>query len=204
MKKILLGMMPLMALLLLGSCTGEQRSDGVCHIHGTIPADYNGKRIFLVPLTGPATAANVDSVVVENGRFEFQSDTMMMGKILLDYHFRYGVQTLLVVVEPGDVTVSIDSVSHGGGTLQNDSLERWKRVTEVHNRELASLRRSGMSAEADSIHLRYKKYTRRLADNLPEGLLRDFLASLYPLTYKKKMPDGRVVTIDSDTNEEVK
>lgn len=33
--------------------------------------------------------------------------------------------------------------------------------------------------------------------------LGDFLKGLYPLTYKRKFPDGRIVTMNADTNEEI-
>ena len=113
--------------------------------------------------------------------------------------------------------VIIDSVSHAVGTPQNDSLEKWKVRTEMHNRESAkmykyidNLRKQGDSVQAkyirqraDSFHLAYKNYTRQMAENLKEGVLHDFLKDLYPLTYKRKLPDGRIVTINADTNEEI-
>jgi hypothetical protein len=61
-----------------------------------------------------------------------------------------------------------------------------------------------LAQRADSFHLAYKNYTRRLAKNLKEGVLYDFLKEMYPLTYQRKYPDGRVVTINADTNEEIK
>ena len=49
----------------------------------------------------------------------------------------------------------------------------------------------------------YKNYTRQMVENLKEGVLHDFLKDLYPLTYKRKLPDGRIVTMNADTNEEI-
>lgn len=207
MKRFLLFSLAVALLTLVAACDGGKsaKQAGVCRIHGVASnPNLEGKRIFLVPLVGPATAANVDSIEIHQGRFEFQTDTMMMAKILIDYHFRDGFQPLLVVVEPGDVDVVIDSVSSAKGTPQNDSLQQWKIMTERHNFMLAQLRRTGKNAEADSVHLTHKKATRRMAANMKEGLLHDFLEGLYPLTYQKKMPDGRIVTINSDTHEEVK
>ena len=103
------------------------------------------------------------------------------------------------------------------GTPQNDSLEKWKFRTEMHNRELfkmrkyiAELKNQGDSTQAkyieqraDSFHLVYKNYTRQLAKNMKEGVLHDFLSNMFPLTYKRKFPDGRVVTMNADTNEEI-
>ena len=103
------------------------------------------------------------------------------------------------------------------GTPQNDSLEKWKVRTEIHNRELGKMRRYILNLQkqgdtvqakyiqqrADSFHLVYKNYSRQLAENMKEGILHDFLKNQFPLTYKRKMPDGRVATMNADTNEEI-
>lgn len=196
----------------------QQASDGKCHISGTVNGEqYEGKRIFLVPLYGPATAETVDSMEITNGKFHFEPDSVQMYKILLDYHYRMGLQPLIVVGEPGNITVTIDSVSHATGTPQNDSLEQWKAQTEIHNRQYGQLRRhiaeltkQGDTAQAnyvkqraDSFHLYYKNYTRQMAKNMEGTTLGDFLKALFPLTYKRQMPDGRIVTMNADTNEEI-
>jgi hypothetical protein len=219
MKKILLCFVAVAAATMFFSC---QQNDGKCHIEGTVNGEqYEGKRIFVVPMNGPTTAEYVDSMEIKDGKFsftkDFTKDTMQMYKILLDYHYRFGLQPLLVVGEPGTVRVIIDTVSHAVGTPQNDSLEQWKVRTEIHNRQLMLMRRNmadlqmkGDSVQAkyiqqraDSFHLVYKKYTRQMAKSLEGKVLGDFLKGLYPLTYKRKYPDGRVVTIDADTNEEI-
>lgn len=219
MKKILLCFVAVAAATMFFSC---QQNDGKCHIEGTVNGEqYEGKRVFVVPMSGPTTAEYVDSMEIKDGKFsftkDFTKDTMQMYKILLDYHYRFGLQPLLVVGEPGTVRVTIDTVSHAVGTPQNDSLEQWKVRTEIHNRQLMLMRRNmadlqmkGDSVQAkyiqqraDSFHLVYKKYTRQMAKSLEGKVLGDFLKGLYPLTYKRKYPDGRVVTIDADTNEEI-
>ena len=194
MKKILLCFMVVTAMALLYSC--QQSNGGKCHIVGTVHGEaYEGKRIFLVPLNGPATAETV----------------------VLDYHYRAGLQQLIVVSEPGTIQVTIDSISHATGTPQNDSLEQWKIQTEIHNRQLGMMRKNIVSLNkqgdslqakyiqqrADSFHLVYKNYTRQLAKNMEGSVLGDFLMSLYPLTYKRQLPDGRIVTMNADTNEEI-
>jgi hypothetical protein len=77
-------------------------------------------------------------------------------------------------------------------------------------RNMADLRLKGDTVQAkyiqqraDSFHLVYKNYTRQMARNLDGQVLGDFLKTLYPLTYKRKMPDGSVKTFNLDTNEEV-
>ena len=203
-------------LLLFGSC--QQSNDWKCHIEGTVNGEqYEGKRIFLVPNSGPATMETVDSMEIKDGKFHFEPDSVQMYKILLDYHYRIGLQPLLIVGEPGTINVTIDSISHATGTPQNDSLEQWKIQTEIHNRQLGMMRKNmaelnkrGDSLQAkyiqqraDSFHLVYKNYTRQLAKNMEGSVLGNFLNSLYPLTYKRQLPDGRIVTMNADTNEEI-
>jgi hypothetical protein len=200
----------------------QQKSDGLCHIEGVVNGEqYEGKRIFVVPMFGPKTAEYVDSMEITNGKFsftkDFTKDTMQMYKILLDYHYRFGLQPLLIVGEPGTIRITIDSISHATGTPQNDSLEKWKVQTEIHNLQLGRMRKNitelqktGDTAQAnyikqraDSFHLVYKNNTRRMAKNLEGSVLGNFLKTMYPLTYKKKMSDGRIVTMNADTNEEI-
>jgi hypothetical protein len=206
---------------MLFSCQ-QTVNDGKCNIEGVVNGEqYEGKRIFVVPLFGPKTAEYVDSMEITDGKFhftkDFTKDTVQMYKILLDYHYRLGVQPLLIVGEPGTVNIVIDSVSHATGTPQNDSLEQWKVRTEIHNVQLGKMRKNIVSLQkqgdsvqakyiqqrADSFHLVYKNYTRQMAKSLNGTVLGDFLKSLYPLTYKRKYPDGRVVTMNADTNEEI-
>lgn len=205
MKRIVFYSMVAVLLLTVAACSKKEQPAGRCHIVGVAPnPTLEGKRIFLVPFSGPATAETVDSIEIHDGKFEFDTDTLMMAKILIDYHYRLGFQPLLVVVEPGEVKVVVDSISSASGTPQNDSLQVWKETTERHNAQLMSLRKNNMNAQADSVHLAYKKYTRQMAANMKEGLLHDFLNSLYPLTYKRKLSDGRTITVNADTNEEIK
>ena len=216
MKKILLCLMAIAVVTMFYSC--QQANDGKCHISGTVNGEeYEGKRIFLVPFSGPATAETVDSMEITNGKFHFEPDSMQMYKILLDYHYRMGLQPLIVVGEPGNITVTVDSVSHATGTPQNDSLEQWKMQTEIHNRQYGLMRKnvadlskrgdtlqaSYIKQRADSFHLVYKNYTRQLAKNMEGTTLGNFLKELFPLTYKRQLPDGRVVTMNADTHEEI-
>lgn len=217
MRKILLCFIALAAVTMMFSC--QSANNGKCRINGVVNGEqYEGKRIFLVPMYGPKTAEYVDSMEITNGQFHFEPDSAQMYKILLDYHYRFGLQPLLIVGEPGTIEVIIDSISHATGTPQNDSLEKWKVQTEIHNMQLAKMRKNiadlqmkgdtvqaqYLAQRADSFHLAYKNYTRQLAKNLKEGVLYDFLKEMYPLTYQRKYPDGRVVTINADTNEEKK
>ncbi len=215
MKKILWCVMAMAVMTMFYSC---KQNSNVCRIQGVVNGEqFEGKRIFLVPFTGPKTAETVDSMEIKDGKFHFETDSMQMYKLLIDLRFRVGIQPLLVIGEPGEVRVVIDSVSHAMGTPQNDSLEKWKARTEIHNRELGKMRRyiadlqqqgdtvraKYIQQRADSFHLVYKNYSRQMAENLKEGVLHDFLKDMFPLTYQRKYPDGRVVTMNADTNEEI-
>lgn len=214
MRKLLLCFMAATAMMMLDSC----QQNNLCKIEGVVNGEkYEGKRIFLIPLNGPKTAETVDSVEIKDGKFAFTTDSMQMYKILLDLRFRFGVQPLIVVGEPGTIQVTIDTISHAVGTPQNDSLEQWKVQTEMHNRQYGLMRRNiaelskkgdtiqanYIKQRADSFHLVYKNYTRQMAKNLEGTVLGDFLKDLFPLTYKRKYPDGRVVTMNADTNEDI-
>jgi hypothetical protein len=216
MKKMLTCLMTVAVVGLFFGC--QKTNDGKCIVEGVVNGEqYEGKRVFLVPLTGPATAETVDSMEITNGKFHFEPDSLQMYKVLLDYHYRLGLETVLLVGEPGTIKVVLDSVSHATGTPQNDSLDKWKTLTEMHNhrlrlmgRNIQELKKQGdtvqaayMKQRADSFHLVYKKQTRAMAENLKEGPLHEFLKGLYPLTYKRKYPDGRIVLMNADTNEEI-
>ena len=146
----------LLTFLLLSAC--QQVNDGKFHVEGVVNGEqYEGKRIFIVPLYGKKTAEYVDSMEITNGKFHFTKDSMQMYKILLDYHYRMGIQPLLVVGEPGTIKVVIDSVSHASGTPQNDSLEKWKVRTEMHNRELGKMRKFivDLKKQCDTVQAKY-------------------------------------------------
>ena len=72
------------------------------------------------------------------------------------------------------------------------------------------MRERGLFEKADTIEqqgyecrMAYKRYSRQLAENMKEGVLHDFIMELFPLTYKRKMPDGSIKTFNADTNEEI-
>lgn len=215
MRKILFFSMMAVAAMVFVACQESK----VCKIHGTVVGEqYEGKRIFLVPFSGPATAETVDSIEIKDGKFEFTPDSMQIYKILLDYHYRFGTQPLIVVAEPGDIQVTIDTISSAVGTPQNDSLQVWKEMTEKNRSQFTAMMRladakkkqndtvqaAAIKKQADAMRLAYKNRTRQMASNMEGTILGDFLKGMFPLTYKRTMPDGTVVTMDADTNEPVK
>lgn len=209
-----LGLLGLIVLVGFVSCQKE-KYDGKCHITGTVVGEqYEGKRIFLVPFEGPATAETVDSMEITNGTFHFEPDSVQMYKILLDYHFRMGLQPLLVIGEPGTIEVTIDSISSAHGTPQNDSLETWKKLTEEYQKSAAVMRnmakntqdtvqKASIEEQLKIIRLTYRVRSRQIAGSMEGTVLGNFLTGMFPKTYKKEMPDGSIVEIDTDTNEPI-
>lgn len=210
MRKQCLFYLTLLTVVLVGC--GEK--EGVCHIQGTLPNEkYNGKYIYLIAEDRTIRdSVGIDSVMVENQRFEFETTKHMMCIIRMDWHYRFGLQDLLIVAEPGEVQVTIDSVSSGGGTPNNDVLQQWKQLTEVHGKQYGqlisfyqdahfsgdSVRAKTVKAHADSVHTAYKERTRQMAAGLPEGPLKDFLGSRYPTSYQRRLPDGTVEEVPID------
>lgn len=210
-KNQLLGTLAFLSLL-AGACHTVNDNDGQCHIYGTVNPKFEGKKIFLVPQQGPAVAETVDSVVIKGGRFAFHVNPGEMKIIRIDYHFRTGVEELLVVAEPGRIEVNIDSISHGGGTPQNDSLQQWKEYTMAHTERVIPYRirlreavKQGNKAEQerltqviDSLQRDYRRHSRQLARQLKEGIFHDFLTRQFPSTIKRRMPDGTVEVVPYD------
>ena len=205
----------LAAALVIVGCTG--RDNGMCYIHGTISNKYDGKKIFMKPFQGLSKSETVDSVVIKDGKFEFESDTAQMKVVLLDYHYRMGTENLLVITEPGDVYLEIGETSRSWGTPQNDSLQQWKERKQAFDmqfmemmRETERLKKEGQTAKSDSLldeakalRKTFNGFSRRLAANAKEGVLHDFLTPMFPLTYKRMLPDSTIVEYDFDTNEPV-
>jgi hypothetical protein len=201
-----------MMALAFTACQQSAPQQGTCVIKGSISEAWNGKKIFLVPINGPQDSLHVDSVVIENGQFEFTKDTCQLEVIRVDYHYRQGAQDLLLLTEPGTVNVSIGANSTSHGTPQNDSLQLWKELTERQNQDAAPYRiqlreaqktgdqQAKEDAEAKLKELRraYKQRTRQLGANLPEGDLKDFLTKMFPTHYKKRMPDGSVKDVPAE------
>ncbi|MBQ0047815.1 MAG: DUF4369 domain-containing protein [Prevotellaceae bacterium] len=201
-------------LLLLASCDKSSNEVGECRVHGTLPDDkYNGKCIYMIALDKSIRdSIGVDSCYVENCKFEFVTRKHMMAIIRMDFHFRMGLEDLLVVEEPGDIYVTIDSISSARGTENNDKLQQWKDITEIRNEKYHSLimlyhaasdsgdsiTANSIKHKADSIHVDYKNVTRNMAKELPDGPLKDFLGEMFPLTHKKRMPDGTIVEVSAD------
>lgn len=162
----------------------------------TSQSRLNGERVFLVPFGGKNVedSIGVDSVVVKDNKFEFTGHGEYMARITMDKRVRYGTQDLLIVTEAGgEVKVVLDSISHGGGTPQNEALEQWKNLKTMHDQiagpqvvRLVNMRRDGDSisakALADSLEVFNKQYLEQvhaITKVLGKGTLYDFLTGRY-------------------------
>ena len=129
----------------------------------------------------------MDSVVIKDGTFEFAVDTVEMKVIRVDYHYRDGVQDLLVVSEPGDVEVTIGANSITSGTPQNDSLQVWKDQMMKFNRDYAELRMRAKQAGSDQILMtegkevqkEFIKFNKDFSARMTPGVFKDFLKRMY-------------------------
>jgi len=186
MKKLLV---ILFSLVTFVGCNKNQ-----CLISGKVnDENLNGKWIFLVPVFN-SDSLGVDSVVIKNNKFQFECNKEYLADIRIDYHYRFNKENLLVITEPGEVKVVIDSVSCGNGTPQNDSLQFWKELIMKKNIDLENYQRDflfykdrgdTLMAEIsrrnmEIINAQFYKRTKALAENMKSGTLYDFLIQRIP------------------------
>lgn len=180
MKKILFYFLLALLPLATMSCNSATANGGKCHITGSISTRWNGIKIFLVPLEGPQDAAHVDSIVIKDGKFEFTKDSTALEIIRVDYHYRDGIQELLVCTEPGEVKVHIGENSTTAGTPQNDSLQVFKDLMIGGNNAFFGMRRQGASeADLKAFQQTFQAKLKAFAARQPEGVLRDYLQRAY-------------------------
>ena len=190
MKKIfaitVLGLLTVVSMVVMAGCQSPNKQ--LCRIHGKMESGrWDGKKIFLVPMFGLQDAAHVDSVVIKDGTFEFAVDTVEMKVSRVDYHYRDGVQDLLVVSEPGDIEVTIGANSITSGTPQNDSLQVWKDQMMKFNRDYAELRMRAKQAGSDQILMtegkevqkEFIKFNKDFSARMTPGVFKDFLKRMY-------------------------
>ncbi len=162
----------------------------------TSQSRLDGERVFLVPY-GTKTfedSIGVDSTVVKNGKFEFRGHKgEFLARVTMDKRVRYGTQDLLIITEPGEITVVIDSISSGKGTPQNDLLQAWKVLKEDHDQvqwnqsqHIKYLREQGdtvyANALTDSLRTFNESYIKLIHDlmkTVGQGAGYDLLKSRY-------------------------
>lgn len=186
--------MAVCASALVSSCTNTPKdngkelaplSEGEFRIIGQLPAErFDSACIYLVPMLGPHPRP-VDSVFVgRDGSFCFEGNVEQMAVLRLGWRQRYGTQELLVVTEPGTINVTLDSISSGCGTPQNDSLQLLKERLAVYNNNVAVLRQKSRAGVIDTATFRVTfqemraemgNYNYRLIKNLGNTTLARFI-----------------------------
>jgi hypothetical protein len=118
----------MLLLLLLSACNGK--GEAQMKIEGTVSSQYDGQKIYLLPLPHP-TPQNVDSTVIRNGHFAFSvpADSSFYD-ITISRKANAQTQRLLIIAEKGKLNVEVGMVSSARGTLLNDRLQHWKEAME--------------------------------------------------------------------------
>ncbi len=133
--------------------TGCENSGRGYVIEGTLPSvKYDGEWIYLVPMEN--APGRVDSVKITNATFTFSGKGEEMRVLRLRHLLRFYIQELLVVTEPGTISVKADSVGSVTGTPQNDALQQWKEGREKMQKAYRFIRTGLRHATGqDSLHL---------------------------------------------------
>ena len=183
---VTVGLLLTMGNLVMSSCGSATVKKS--RIHGTMEsAQWDGKKIYLVPMFGHVDAAHVDSTIIKNGRFEFATDSCEMKRITVEVSARYGTQDLLVVTEPGDIQVSIGKNSRAGGTPENDSLQVWKDQLMKYSAVLNLLSKqekyvndtSLLKSKRKAIISQITSYTEQMKKRMSSGPFKTFLEKMY-------------------------
>ena len=114
------------------SCSTTDKGEYLV-INGTIDPSFDGYNMYFRPQPFP-TADVVDSCKIKDGRFSFKisADTLSVGDVVLSFSSPRRVESVLVAVEPGTLTVDIGKDSRSSGTPLNDTLAAWKSFIELN------------------------------------------------------------------------
>jgi hypothetical protein len=172
-------------------------------IEGLLPdKTYDGEIIYLVPIKTPVKA-KVDSMIVKDGSIQFHGHVgspeicVIRAKPVL----RYNLEELLVVREPGNLTVKIGKSSSVQGTPLNDSLQHWKErkmrfdfvdvelVKQFRAADEAS--KPGIQQRADSLHVDainfHFNFVQNNKDNVVGQFVRKMMDASFTVKQKKKL-----------------
>lgn len=178
MRKLFYSLLGILSLSVIG-CTNENKE--YVFKGTTSQTRLEGQKVYLVPYGSPQLedSLGVDSVVIRDGKFEFRGNKgVFLARITIDIKHRYGTQDLLVVTEPGEISVVIDSISSSGGTPQNDLLQSWKemktdydRVAWNQSQHIKYLREQGDTGYAASLTDSLEQFNKYYLDRV-HGLMR--------------------------------
>ncbi len=145
MKKLIFFLLVVLA----GAC---RNTDNRFVVNGFLSdKSFDGEMIYLVPLIN-SSKDRVDSTVIADGQFKFDVavDSTEICIIRAKPVLRFFLQELLVVKEPGAITVKIGPNSVAKGTAQNDSLQHWKENKILFDSLLYTRRKQYLEADGQS------------------------------------------------------
>jgi len=207
MNKFLL----LFVFALFGFVSCHKNSHHKFVITGTLPSpNYDGEWLYLVPAEGPHPR-KVDSVQIMNSQFKFEGDKEQMSIVRTRLLLRFKVQELLVITEPGNIKIVLDSVSSAKGTPQNEVLQHWKENFEQYrhtgynlNRELQKSSKAGSIQDSiryasmlDSLNLQNQHFNYECLVEQGNNTFGDFI---YRLLGVKSFSDEQNAVLDSIFN----
>lgn len=190
----------LLCVLVLVGC----HVDSSYTINGTVPdPSFNGEYVYMIPIDDVSTC-EVDSALIINSAFAFNGMADTVNIFILRAQkplSRFELQDILVITEPGAIFVKFDDESSSGGTVLNDSLQKWKEGKESidnHFYELSneignadSLHKVILSAKFDSLkkvavdfHYNFVKNNR---DNVVGELVNKFMSSSFTNEQKEEI-----------------
>lgn len=141
--------------LLTSSCSEKEAFT----ITGKLPsAEYDGQQVYLKTLDENwKDYTSIDTVNVVNGEFTFKGlakNGSVLHFIVLDNAPDNMKRPVPVIVEPGQIQVTLDSVSTVQGTSSNNAYQTFISKSNVIDTELAELARQMKSDNANQADLR--------------------------------------------------
>ena len=173
-------------ILLLAGCQPKVNFN----IQGKLPdKTYDGEQIYLVPLEN-AVKERVDSVTIQDGAFKFEGIATVPEIFVIRAKpvLRYNLEELLVVKEPGNLTVKLGRSSLVFGTALNDSLQHWKdkkMMFDYIGAELIKQYRNageglkpGIQQKSDSLHIDAMNFHFNFVRNNKDDIVGQFVLKI--------------------------
>jgi len=158
--------------------------------------------IYLVPFEN-AVKERVDSTFIKDGAFQFAGYAKIPEIYIIRAKpvLRYNLEELLLVREPGELTVKIGKNSSVQGTPLNDSLQYWKERKmrfDFVNAELVKQFRvadeaskPGIQQRADSLHVDainfHFNFVLNNKNNIVGQFVQKIMSSSFTAEQKKKL-----------------
>jgi len=184
-------------------------SDKSYVIIGSVPtSNYKGEYVYMIPMDH-YSKERVDSALIADSSFVFKGKADSAEIFILRAQkplSRFELQDILVVKEPGKIHVRFDERSSAGGTVLNNTLQRWKVGKEsfddrfnslsIEFSKADSIRKISLSAKSDSLrkanvdfHFNFVKNNR---NNIAGKLVYRMAGTSFTEAQKKQIEDNRL------------